>query len=274
MAETLKNRVFVALDLETTGKYPLNAEICELAMVKFSADEGVMDHWESLIKPEGSMSETSYKIHGISEEDLKESPRIEDVLSEVVDFIGEASLVGHNLPFDLGFGVYELERFGFDPLKTLAPVNFCTSLISIGLNPKRSSHRLKDLAESFALTESPNHRAMQDTLTCMKVFLKLIEGVKSLEDLLRLQGCDLQPQDFSVKTLMQNSDLRSMVEACEKKQDFELVYSKGSKKNKWRALSPEGLVLKQQKQGFLVARDIGETQTKRFLIDKIKTTRL
>lgn len=267
---------FIALDFETTGKYPLSAEICELAVIKFNLEGENLGEWSSLVKPRSGMNKTAESIHGLSLEDLKNAPYIEELLEQLLDFVGDCPIVGHNLSFDLGFLAFEMDKLkGQGWLdQFLMNSHFCTSIMSLNTLPQLSSHRLKHLVEYFGLEEAPNHRAHQDALTCKNVFLKLIGKARNMEDLLNLQGQKLLMRSFSTLELCsQRPELKTMVDAVCDKQDFDLMYSKGSRKNTWRKLCPAGLVLKSNKESFLVATDPGETQTKRFMLDKILGSR-
>jgi len=276
---TMKNSVlsdqsFVALDFETTGKYPLTSEICEVALIRFKNGK-ITDRYESFVKPLKGMTKESEKIHGLSLESLSEAPSLEEVLSELVEFVGEDPLVGHNVSFDLGFLVYELERLKIKNFESLKRSHLCTSYLSLSLWPKLTSHRLMHLASHVGLDLKPNHRAMQDAEVCMKVFLKLIENLNSLDDVLKAQKTDLHFDHYSLEQLVgENSYFKNLVKACENNLDIELKYSKGSKKNQWRRLNTKGLVLKEENIGFLVARDPGDIQTKRFMLSKIDDVRL
>lgn len=269
-------REFIALDFETTGKYPLSAEICELALIKFNLDGDILEEWSSLVKPRSSMNKVAESIHGLSLEDLKSAPYIEDLLGQLLDFVGECPLVGHNLSFDLGFLAFELDKRESSGWvnSLLMRSHFCTSLISLNTLPKLPSHRLKHLVEHFGLEEEPNHRAYQDALTCKNVFLKLIGQSRNMGELVELQGQKLLMKSFSTLELVeQRPELKTMLTAVCENKDFELMYAKGSRKNKWRKLSPSGLVLKPRKESFLVATDPGETQTKRFMLEKVIESR-
>ncbi len=274
----MKQQTFVAIDLETTGKYPLGAEICEIAMIKFRGEE-VLGRYETLIRPEKGMSPVAESIHGLSLDVLKTAPSMKDVINEVVDFIDGAPLLGHNLSFDLAFLAYEFDQClgarWFERKEHFSPVNFCTSLLSISMNPKFTSHRLKHLAERFEIELKPNHRAMMDAEVCMKVFFKLIENKNlDLRQLSVVQNDDLSFKDFSVEELLKvKPEFKAMVEACENGEDFELMYSKGSQKNKWRTLHSKGLVMKTKNQSFFVGVDLNDVQTKRFMLDKIVDTK-
>ncbi len=272
----MENTDFIALDLETTGKYPLGTEICELAMIRFNR-KGILERFESLVRPKKGMAAEAERIHGLSLESLKEAPFIEEVLPQMEDFISGASLLGHNLPFDLGFLAHDFDQFLESHWweNSFKAPNFCTSLISLQMHPKLTTHRLKYLCEYFEVKTSPNHRAMQDAQSCMEVFLKLTENIESVEELVKVQKDALLFLDFSVKKLEEKNPIFSgMAEACRKDLDFDLMYSKGSRKNKWRRLSPKGLVMKTKGESFVVATDEGEIQTKRFMLDKIVETRL
>jgi DNA polymerase III epsilon subunit-like protein len=265
-------RQFVALDFETTGKYPLSAEICEVALIRFTSEGKILETWESLVRPESGMNPVAEGIHGLSLDDLKDAPLIADALPKIIEFTGDSPIVGHNISFDLAFLAYEMDKaFGESWLKKqFLGAHFCTSKISLRALPKLSSHRLKHLVEHFELKEAPNHRAMQDSLTCKDVFLRLISDVESIEDLIELQGDSLALKDFSTFNLISaRPELKPLVASCRDKRDFEIIYSKGSRKGQWRKLNPHGLVLKTNDESFLVATDPGETQTKRFMLSKI-----
>ena len=273
----MTDQKFIALDFETTGKYPLSAEICEVALLKFTSSGEVLDKWESLIQPTKGMNPVAQSIHGLSLEDLKGAPKIENVLEEMLSFIEDLPLVGHNLSFDLGFLAFDLDQF-FGEMwlsRFLKSPNFCTSKLSLELLPKLNSHRLKHLVEHFGLSEAPNHRAYQDALTCKNVFVKLIQNCKTVKEAVGLQKDALIAADFStLKLVDKRPEFRALVKSVKDAQPFELVYSKGSKRDQWRKVEPLGLVLKTCGESFLVAQDPGQTQSKRFLIDKVLDSRI
>ncbi len=268
----LKNQVFIAIDLETSGKYPLDAEICEVSLIKFKGDE-VLEKFNSLVRPLKRMKEEVIKIHHITNEMVASAPLIEEIIADIHSFIGDLPLLGHNLPFDLGFLSWEFEKAGLSMNKAS---NYCTSLLSLSLQPKLSSHRLIYLASHYGLEDEPNHRAEQDAITCMKVFNEMVKEneIDSIKKLDQAQGDALKMKSFSVQAHLEEKKYESMIKAVKTKSNFELMYSKGSRKNKWRELEPKGLVLKTKEESFLVACDQGEIQTKRFMLSKILDTRL
>src|SRR5690554_5714295 len=92
----------VAFDTETTGKYPLSAEVCELAAVKWR-DGKIVDTFQTLLKPSRPMDAEVIAIHGITNEMVENAPRMVEKIDEFREFISGAVLLAHHAPFDLGF---------------------------------------------------------------------------------------------------------------------------------------------------------------------------
>ena len=93
-----KNQIFVAVDLETTGAYPLSAEICEIGAVKWQNGKVIGD-FQSLVKPEKPIPSEIIAIHNISNQMVAGAPSIEKVLPDFRNFLDGAYLVAHHAPF-------------------------------------------------------------------------------------------------------------------------------------------------------------------------------
>jgi DNA polymerase III subunit epsilon len=100
---------FVAIDLETTGKYPLDAEICEMAAVKWEKGQ-VVDTYQTLIKPTYRMSDEVIAIHNITNEMVETAPTLDTKIGEFFNFIKDSYVIAHHAPFDLGFLAWEFEK--------------------------------------------------------------------------------------------------------------------------------------------------------------------
>src|SRR5690606_34466654 len=92
----------VAIDLETTGLNPSYDRIIEIGAVKFQGDE-VLGEYQTLVDPGTPISDFITQLTGISDEVVAGAPSIRDVIPDLRSFIGSATLVGHNVNFDLGF---------------------------------------------------------------------------------------------------------------------------------------------------------------------------
>jgi len=69
---------------------------------------------DSLVNPNRKMA--AIKIHGITEEDVRDAPRFEDIAGELLRSLYDCALASYNLYFDIGFLQYKLGRICFPDL--------------------------------------------------------------------------------------------------------------------------------------------------------------
>lgn len=262
---------WVAFDIETSGKYPLNAEICEIAAVKWQGGE-LVDKFQSLVRISRPMPAEVIAIHNITDSMLENAPGKEQVIPEFHRFIENSFLMAHHAPFDLGFVAFEFER-----LRLRLPSNpvFCTSLLSRKLFPESENHRLQTLIKYFGLTAGQAHRALDDAKACLEVGLKCFQraGERALlEEIARHQETPLTWLHFSCDQLRSHIVFRTIVEAVEKNQPLQIVYNGGSRPGEARTVQPHGLV-RTPNGDFLVALEEDADFPKRFFLDKISAAR-
>ncbi len=258
---------FVAFDLETSGKYPLEAEICEMAAVKWSQGQEV-GRWSSLIRPSRPMSPEVIAIHKITNEMVAQAPSLKEKLPEFLDFLGEAIGVAHHAPFDMGFLMADIERFNLT--HPPGPV-LCTSLLSRQLIPESGNHRLSTLSRFLGLPQGQGHRALYDAETCWGVALQCLGRLgeeASLAQVFRAQGGPLHWSNYSLKVLGLRPEMDLLVQAIRQGREVDLVYSGGSRPGQARRVRPLGLV-RNPRGDFVVAVESGQDQSKRYLLDKI-----
>jgi len=109
----------IVLDTETTG---LSAEagdrIIELGCVELFARKLTGNNLHFYFNPGRDSHEDALKVHGISNEFLRDKPKFKDVVQEVIDYIDGAEIIIHNAAFDVGFLNKELELAGKKPFAT------------------------------------------------------------------------------------------------------------------------------------------------------------
>jgi DNA polymerase-3 subunit epsilon len=130
-------------------------------------------------------------LTGITDAMLVPAPPLGAVLPTLVEFIGGAVLVGHNVRFDVGFLDAALDAderpvIGLHRIDTLA-------LARKLLKEDVDNCRLATLAERFGLDNQPSHRALADALATVDLLHVLLEratgfGVQTLDELLTLPG--------------------------------------------------------------------------------------
>mgnify|MGYP002713111789 CR=1 FL=1 len=257
----------IAFDTETSGKYPLESELCEIAAVKWQAGK-VVDEYQVLIKPSHKMSDEVIKIHNITNEMVENAPPVTEVIGSFYDFIQDSVLIAHHSPFDLGFLAIEFERVG---LKMPSTPVLCSSIISRKAIPESSNHKLQTLVKLLKIKGGQAHRALDDARSALELALICFERIgkeKSLQDLFDFQEIHLTWQSYSLKDLAAQSSLRPVIEAIQAKDLVQITYQGGSRPGEARTVRPIGIV-RNPNGDFLVAVTDGNTFPKRYRLDKI-----
>ncbi|GAC41688.1 exonuclease domain-containing protein [Paenibacillus popilliae] len=165
---------YTILDLETTGLDPRFEEILELSAIKVRNNE-VIDIFQSLVKPEHRIGDFITNLTGITNEMVKDAPKIENALPNFLRFIGDDVVVIHNAHFDVNF-IYD---FSLTITGTPFSNNFVDTLrLSRKLFPELKNHRLKTLADYFELT-LPNHRSLDDCKAAIELYQFISNHVAS-----------------------------------------------------------------------------------------------
>jgi DNA polymerase III subunit epsilon len=260
----------IAFDTETTGAFAVESEIVELGAVKW-VNGKIVDKFSTLLKPSHDMSPENIRIHGITNEMVKDSPKMATEIIKFCEFIDGSILVAHHAPFDLGFVAIDIEAHN---LKFPNTLNLCSSLISRALL-HTTNHKLQTLIKELGLIGGEAHRAYDDAYACLQVLFKCFEKLDAdatLKRLLDIQMKDLSWKNYQVQGL-QDPKVNALLNAMRKKVSISIVYEGGQTKNKTRPIKPLGIV--RNPDGDYISAECGlDLQRKRFYIEKIKEVEL
>ena len=165
------SRIYVALDLETTGLDPERDAIIEIGAVKFR-DQEVLDTWSSLVRPPRPIPYKIQHLTGISQEEVDRAPPLRSLVGPLTRFVKDHPIIGHNVSFDLRF----LNRQGLF-LHNSAIDTF--ELAGI-LLPHAARYSLGRLAEELGISFPTRHRALEDALATKDLFLALLRQASQL----------------------------------------------------------------------------------------------
>lgn len=167
---------YTVIDLETTDVNIYRCEIIEVSAVKVRNNK-IVDQFSTLVKPEGIISSLITSITGITNDMIKNSPNISEVLPDYLDFIGDDIILGHNVAcFDRNIIKIHCERLGLPPfmndtLDTLRYSQKCDLDV-----PNR---KLTTLTQYFGISHEGAHRALADCIAnheCYQQLKKYYKG--------------------------------------------------------------------------------------------------
>ncbi len=112
MSRLQLTRPLAVFDLETTGTSIYEDRIVELAIVTLHPD-GRRERYHTRVNPGRLIPKEATAVHGITDDDVRDAPRFEDLADEVARRIRKVDLGGFNvIRFDLPLLQKEFERAG------------------------------------------------------------------------------------------------------------------------------------------------------------------
>jgi DNA polymerase III epsilon subunit family exonuclease len=153
-----------------TGLDPSRDRVCEVAVVRWSGGR-VVDEFSSLVCPPVPMSEEATRVCGLTDDDLRGAPVFAKVAERLAAMLDGSVVVGHKVPFDLGFVQREMTAcFRVFP----PPVHLDTLLMSRRLFafPRNS---LTEACRRLGVAAEPNHRALGDARANLELYRRMIE---------------------------------------------------------------------------------------------------
>ena len=186
----------IVLDTETTG---LSAEggdrIIELGCVELLNRKLTGNNLHLYFNPGRDSHEDALKVHGISNEFLRDKPKFKDVVNDILQYVQGAEIIIHNAAFDVGFLNKELELAGHTPFRSFVESVTDTLAMAKEMYPgKRNS--LDALCDRLGVDNSSRtlHGALLDAELLADVYINLTRGQDAL-----LIADDAQTQEGGVQ---------------------------------------------------------------------------
>ena len=192
---------FVVFDIETTGLNSHTNEIIEIGAVKIKAGR-IVDRYSQLINPGRPIPYHITEITSITNEQVANEPKIDKVIGKFVDFVGDAVLVAHNAPFDMGFIKRDIKKY--------LNIDYQCSVIDTlqmarDLFPDLKKYGLGDLNKTLGLALEKHHRAVDDSQATANMFIIFLEkykekGLEYMKDI--NTGFEVNVRKQSLKNIM------------------------------------------------------------------------
>lgn len=161
---------YVVLDFETNGLNPKECDIIQMAAIRYRNDMKVssfVSFVNATVIPRKVTELTSITV-----EDCQSAPTLEDLLPQLLDFIGEDVIVAHNASFDLGFLTEAMERLNLSGRTFI----YVDTLRLARQKIKRVKWHKLPILKKYLKLEYDSHLAEDDCYVCHEVY-KYCRGV-------------------------------------------------------------------------------------------------
>ena len=166
----------VVFDIETTGFSPVRDQIIEIGAVKV-VEGKIVDRYSTFVNPDVPIPFKIENLTGINDQMVMDSPMIDVILPEFLEFCKGCVLVAHNASFDVGFIRTKAEQQGIS-------VDF-TVVDTVGLArmllPTISKFKLNIVAKALNISLENHHRAVDDAGATAEIFVRFIKMLKERE---------------------------------------------------------------------------------------------
>ncbi len=191
----------IFLDTETTGLSAENGDrVIEIGCVELLHRKLTGNNLHFYLNPERDSHEDALRVHGITNEFLKDKPKFAQVVDQFLDYIAGAEVIIHNAPFDIGFLNKELELQGRPRFTTFINGVTDTLVMAKEMFPgKRNS--LDSLCDRLEVDNSGRtlHGALLDAELLADVYINMTRGQDAL--LMEVESEDPQTRTLEVVDL-------------------------------------------------------------------------
>ncbi|MEL5848764.1 MAG: DNA polymerase III subunit epsilon [Candidatus Igneacidithiobacillus chanchocoensis] len=165
----------IVLDTETTGLDPAQGHrIIEIGAVEIVDRRCTGNNFHVYLNPERPCDPEAVRVHGLTDDFLADKALFAEQVEAFLAYLGDAELIIHNAPFDLGFLKAELQRLGRPALQNAV----YDSLVEARRRFPGQKNDLNTLCRRFSVDNSQRslHGALLDCELLAEVYLAMTGG--------------------------------------------------------------------------------------------------
>lgn len=175
------NDEYVCFDCETTGLDPKKDDIVSIGAVIIKNNTIISSKkFVKFVKPKTKLQADAIKIHHIRECDLEDAEDIDKVIEEFLEFIGNRTLVGYFLEFDMAMiNKYLKPKLGITLPHKALEVSAIYYDYKIEKIPQGNIDlRFNTIMEELNIPTLGKHDAYNDAIMTSMIFIKLKNQAK------------------------------------------------------------------------------------------------
>ena len=240
LIDRLRDVPLAFVDVETTGaSTDFGDRVIEIGIVRVEGGRSVAEY-QQLVDPQRRISAGVVALTGITQQMVTGQPLFADILPRIIELLGGAVVIGHNVRFDLSFLAGEFRRCRRPIAGCLESCRYVLDTVRIARRRfGRGGNGLQRLAPRLGVMPTAAHRALADAVTTFGVFEKLLEPAGGWEMCL----CDAISQQGGPMGLLPASPRESLLplelqEALEQRGCVLMEYVDGRDKRTERVIEP------------------------------------
>jgi DNA polymerase-3 subunit epsilon len=169
--QSIKKR-FVVFDCETTGLDYRSDRILSIGAVAIENNQIIVGDFMEVFLLQDVFKAESVPIHGILKEGKEEKIVEAEAIIRFLEFIKDATLVGHHVDFDIEMINQGLARLEVGKLKNQA-MDTDVMYQKLKYLPQEQHSSLDELCDIYKIRKSDRHTASGDAFITALLFLKL-----------------------------------------------------------------------------------------------------
>ena len=180
----------IVLDTETTGFDPKTGDrLIEVGCIEILDLLPTGRTFHRLVNPERLIPPDAIRVHGITDDKVKDAPKFAEIVIDLMDFIGDAPVIAHNAQFDRNFIDHECGRCGQALLHETRWID--TLALAQSKHPGQPNS-LDALCKRYkiSLADRSFHGALIDARLLAEVYLELRGGKERVLDLTSRKGAE------------------------------------------------------------------------------------
>lgn len=169
----------IVLDTETTGlEVSQGHRIIEIGCVEVLDRRITGNNLHLYIHPDRDIDAGAAEVHGITLDQLEGKPRFKEIAEDLQSYLGDADLVIHNAPFDLGFLNAELKHAKAQTSTLEKRHSIIDTLVDARQRYPGQRNSLDALCKRLAIDNSSRtlHGALLDAELLADVYLAMTGG--------------------------------------------------------------------------------------------------
>jgi len=186
---------YAIVDIETTGGFPSQHGITEIAIVYHNGTE-IEGKYETLVNPNQPIPPFIVGMTGITNAMAASAPQFSEVAEKIYNLLRNRIFVAHNVNFDFSFVKHHLQLAGFN----LNVPKLCTIRLSRKVFPSFKKHGLAHLTRELGIKIENRHRAGGDAYATAQVLDLVLKnnGIRVIKEMLEKENKDyLLPPNLS-----------------------------------------------------------------------------